>query len=176
MEKHSIAVADLRLQPFTTFDPRGVLLVSGNDAAHANPMTISWGMFGIMWGKPVMMVMVRRSRYTWNIINTAADFTVNWMPDDWADALRLCGSKSGRDLDKFTTTGMIPIKATTVASPIIDQSVLSLECRTLYRTDITPEHFLDQAIIASAYSDGDLHDLFFGEIVAATGIDAFVNK
>jgi len=50
MEKITIPVNELALQPFTTFDPNGVLLVAGT-TDHANVMTISWGAFGIMWGK-----------------------------------------------------------------------------------------------------------------------------
>lgn len=40
MEKRAIDIRQLNLQPFTTFDPEGVLLVSG-EMGHANVMTIS---------------------------------------------------------------------------------------------------------------------------------------
>lgn len=173
MGKQPIAIADLLLQPFTTFDPEGVLLVSGSDTTHANPMTISWGMFGVMWARPIAMVMVRHSRHTWDFITKAPDFTINWMPEDWSDAVRICGSTSGRDSDKFSVTGLTPVNGSEVSSPVIDQSVLSLECRTLYRTDIRQDAFLDPSVYATMYADSDLHDLFFGEIVAATGVEAF---
>ena len=172
MEKRPIAVGDLNLQPFTTFEPDGILLVSGQDVAHANPMTISWGMFGIMWGRPVAMVMVRHSRYTWDFITKAPDFSVNWMPEDWTDAVNLCGRESGRAMDKFAATGMTPVAGTAGHSPVIMQSALSLECRTLYRTEVQPESFVDPSAL-SVYRDGDFHTLFFGEIVAAMGVEHF---
>ncbi|HEY3377156.1 MAG TPA: flavin reductase family protein [Armatimonadota bacterium] len=173
MAKRPITVTNLRLQPFTAFEPEGILLVSGADPAHANPMTISWGMFGIMWGKPVVMVMVRPTRHTWNFISTAPDFTVNWMSEDWSDATRLCGTQSGRDADKFAATGLSPVKGSVVNSPILEESALSLECRTLYRTDLRPEQFLDASILSN-YPEQDYHGLFFGEIVAATGVEHFM--
>jgi len=172
MDKQFIQVQQLNLQPFTTFDPEGVLLVSGTDVTNANVMTISWGMFGIMWGKPVMMVMVRKTRHTWQFITQAPDFTVNWMDEAWTDAMRLCGSVSGRDTDKFAATGLIPAPARIVGSPVISESVLTLECRTLYRHDVTPEQFIDPKL-NSVYPAQDYHGLFFGEIVTAMGVEAF---
>lgn len=170
--KAPIPITDLNLQPFTAFNPAGVLLVSGTDTLDANPMTISWGMFGIMWGRPIMMAMVRFSRHTWSYITKAPDFTVNWMPEDWSDALSICGSQSGRDIDKFATTGMTPIASAVVQSPIIAESALALECRTLYHADLDPALFLDQSVL-EMYKDGDFHGLFFGEIVAAVGIEQY---
>lgn len=172
MDKQFIDIAQLNLQPFTTFDPGGVLLVSGNGVADANVMTISWGMFGIMWGKPVMMVMVRPTRHTWGFITRVPDFTVNWMDESWTDAVALCGSASGRDTDKFAATGLTPAPARCIQSPVITESALVLECRTLYRTDLVPEQFLDASLL-SMYPQQDYHGLFFGEIVSAMGVEAF---
>jgi len=172
MAKQPIAVAELALQPFTTFNPDGVILISGSGVEKSNPMTISWGMFGIMWGRPVMMVMVRPVRHTWEFITGAADFTVNWMPNDWTDALRICGSQSGRDTDKVAATGITLVHGEVATSPIIDQAALSLECRILYRHDLDPAKFLDPTPL-ELYPMADYHGLFFGEIVAASGVEEF---
>jgi len=172
MAKQRIDPRVLNLQPFTTFDPEGILLVSGGGVSDANVMTISWGMFGIMWGKPVMMVMVRPTRHTWQFIADAPDFTVNWMDAAWKDAVRLCGSASGRDVEKFAATGLDPQAGDCVQSPVIGASVLSLECRTLYRHDVDPAQFIEPKL-EKLYSGGDYHGLFFGEIVAAMGVEAF---
>ncbi|HHY49536.1 MAG TPA: hypothetical protein GYA10_07300 [Alphaproteobacteria bacterium] len=96
MHKESIPLNQLDLQPFTAFGPGGILLVVGSESEDANVMTIGWGMFGIMWRKPMVMVMVRPTRHTWNLINKAPDFTVNWLADERRSALELCGTRSGR--------------------------------------------------------------------------------
>jgi flavin reductase (DIM6/NTAB) family NADH-FMN oxidoreductase RutF len=171
MEKIAIPVNELALQPFTTFDPNGVLLLVG-DADRANVMTISWGSFGIMWGKPVMMVMVRPTRYTWEFISGQTDFTVNWMHAEWADAVRICGSKSGRDMDKFEATGLTAAPAARTIAPVIAQSELTLECRTLCHSDLNPEQFLDPGLLP-LYPQEDYHGLFFGEILVATGVERY---
>ncbi|MHB9027036.1 MAG: flavin reductase family protein [Armatimonadota bacterium] len=172
MDKHPIPIEQLDLQPFTAFGSGGILLVCGEDVGHANPMTIGWGTFGIMWGRPVAVVMVRPTRYTWEFITRAPDFTVNWMPEEWAQALQVCGTKSGRDLDKFAATGMTPVAGAAVNSPVIAESILTLECRTIYRTDLVAEQMLDNTL-QRLYPAKDFHGIFAGEIVAAAGIERF---
>jgi flavin reductase (DIM6/NTAB) family NADH-FMN oxidoreductase RutF len=172
MPKQPIAVNDLVLQPYTTLSPEGVLLVCGTDVAHANPMTISWGTFGVMWGKPILMVMVRPSRHTYTLLKSAPDFTVNWMSESWTPAVRLCGSASGRDIDKFKQTGMHPVKATTVQSPVIAEAELAIECSVAYRSQVDPSLFVNMALL-NCYDAKDYHGLFFGEVVAIAGTDRF---
>lgn len=169
MEKQIIPIAELGLQPFTNFDPLGALLVCGEGPADANPMTISWGTFGIMWGRPIMMVMVRPVRHTWTFINHLPDFTVNWFGEEWGEALRICGSTSGRDGDKFAATGLTPVASGSVQTPSIKQSILTLECRIIYRDVVKPELFIDPTLEKN-YPQQDYHQLFYGEIVAATGV------
>jgi flavin reductase (DIM6/NTAB) family NADH-FMN oxidoreductase RutF len=174
MEKRSVEVSTLKLQPYTTFDPDGALLVCGQGVEAANPMTISWGMFGVMWGKPVVMVMVRPTRHTWQFITNMPDFTVNWFGPEHAEALRVCGTASGRDMDKFAATGLHPVAAQVVSSPAVAESLLTLECRIQYRHDLVPEQFTDPRLVETVYAARDFHGLFFGEIVAAQAAAAYV--
>ena len=169
MNKQPVAVDQLALQPFTTFDPNGILLVCAHEG-RANPMTISWGTFGIMWGMPVVMVMVRFSRFTYQLIQHAPDFTVNWLPGELTGALNLCGSASGRDMDKFSAAGISTAPGINVQSPHIAESIMTLECTTQYRDILKPEQFVT-ADALKMYRDGDFHELFFGRVVAAFACD-----
>ncbi len=42
-----------------------------------NTMTIGWGNIGFIWNKPIMMVPVRYSRYTYSMIDGSDTFTVS---------------------------------------------------------------------------------------------------
>jgi len=75
------------------------LTVKANNAL--NTMTIGWATFGVVWSKPIMMVAVRSSRHTFKIIESAKDFTVTVPMEDMHKEIAFCGSKSGRNLDKF---------------------------------------------------------------------------
>ena len=79
---------------------KGCFLVVG-DQSSPNFMTIGWATAGRMWGKPVMMIAVRLSRYSHDKLNELKEFTVCIPRDgECAKELAFAGVKSGRDFDK----------------------------------------------------------------------------
>ena len=54
----------------------GVLLTAKADD-QVNSMTISWGMLGIEWGRPVFVTFLREHRFTKELIDKNGEFTVN---------------------------------------------------------------------------------------------------
>lgn len=58
----NVAQSELFVQLEKHLSGKGCFLVTGKD--QPNFMTIGWATAGIMWGKPVVMVAVRLSRYT----------------------------------------------------------------------------------------------------------------
>jgi len=82
----------------------GCLLVAGFE--RVNPMTIGWGEIGIVWGKPVFTVLVRPSRFTFGLMEDADEFSVNVPGEALAEACMLCGTRSGRDIDKMAEAGL----------------------------------------------------------------------
>ena len=129
-----------------------------------NTMTIGWGLVGVLWQKPVFMVPVRDSRHTYTLLEQARDFTVSVPSGDMKEALTLCGTRSGRDLDKFEACGLKLRPAQRTGSPVLEIPGLHLECRILYGTPMEPAR-LDPAL-ASLYPKSDYHKLYFGEIAA----------
>jgi len=146
----------------------GAFLVTRDEAGRLNAMTIGWGQIGIVWSRPVFTVLVRKSRYTYACIRSADSFTVNVpAPGKLADELLLCGTKSGRDIDKFEACAFTPVPGRKVSTPIIEQCALHYECRILARTEQERADFAASAILERYYKDGDHHLIVFGEIVAA---------
>lgn len=138
------------------------MLIAGGGVADVNMMTASWGGLGVLWGKPVAFVFVRPSRHTYGRIEDNTRFTCNFFTENFRDALNLCGSKSGRDLDKVKATGLTP-RADDDGAAYFDEARLVLVCRKLYHADIDPARFLD-AGIASNYPTGDYHRMYVAEI------------
>ena len=79
---------------------RGAFLTVKNNQG-VNTMTISWGYIGFSWNKPYFVAMVRPQRYTYEFLKTAKDYTIS-IPysDGMKKALTICGTKSGKDIDK----------------------------------------------------------------------------
>jgi len=129
-----------------------------------NTMTIGWATIGFCWKKPVFMVAVRDSRHTFTIIEDAADYTVSVPTGGMKEEIMYCGTKSGRDGDKFTACGLKTMPGQNVASPVIDVPGIHIECRIIFKTAMDPTHLV--ADVAPLYPEKDYHTLYFGEIVA----------
>ena len=143
---------------------KGVFLtVKAADAL--NTMTIGWATFGFIWQKPVMMVAVRSTRHTSGIIEKVQDFTVTIPSGDMIMETTLCGSKSGRDVDKFKMCNLETADGQNVASPIVKVPGIHYECKIVYKSAMN-EAFLDKNYDKSLYPQKDYHTLYFGEILA----------
>ncbi|HSN93853.1 MAG TPA: flavin reductase [Anaerolineaceae bacterium] len=164
---------NLSLLPHDILEFRSMLLTSGNfQTGDFNMMTIGWGAFGTMWNKPLAMVVVRPTRYTFDFMEKYPDFTITAFPSDYRKALTLLGTKSGRDTRKLELSGLTPAASIKVASPTYTQAELSIECRKTYFDDFEPAHFLDKSIMNN-YPERDFHRIYFGEIIHVEGIEKY---
>ncbi|MBN1221324.1 MAG: flavin reductase family protein [Anaerolineae bacterium] len=135
-----------------------------------NTMTIGWATIGFVWRQPIMMVAVRLSRHTFTIIEKASDFTVSIPSVDMSDELTFCGTKSGREYNKFEACHLELAAGQKVASPIIKIPGLHYECKIVYKNAMDPA-FLDTGYEARVYPLKDYHTLYFGEIVDCYKLD-----
>ncbi|MFW6016537.1 MAG: flavin reductase family protein [bacterium] len=130
-----------------------------------NTMTIGWATIGRIWGKPVLMVMVRKSRYTHTLIEKVDNFTVSFAFDNkMKEELTFCGTKSGRDFDKFQKCNLETISARNVDTPFIKGCDLHYECNIKYKQNMNQENLIEE-FQKKHYSSGDYHTLYFGEIL-----------
>ncbi len=144
--------------------PKGVFLtVKVED--EVNTMTIGWANLGYIWGKPVLMVMVRESRYTYQLLEKTDEFTVSIpLNGGMKEELSFCGSNSGRDHDKFKECDLTSVTGQNVDTPLIEECDLHYECKIKFKQEMR-EKGLKEEINSNWYSDNDYHTLYFGEIV-----------
>jgi flavin reductase (DIM6/NTAB) family NADH-FMN oxidoreductase RutF len=129
-----------------------------------NVMTIGWTAFGYVWRKPLMMVAVRNSRFTFGIIEDGDSFTVSFPTGDMIKEIDFCGTKSGRDFDKFRECDLSTTKARRVSSPILDIPGYHYECTILYKSPMDPGFLAKE--LETLYPTKDYHTLYFGEIMS----------
>lgn len=165
--------AKLTLRPFEILDVEWALLVAGSE--RPNPMTVSWGGLGTLWNRPVATVYVRPTRHTFSLLAEEPSFTLNFLPEPLRGALDLCGSRSGRDLDKWKATGLGREASATVPVPRVAGADLALECRVLATVDLDPARFLDPEI-HGLYPARDYHRAFLGEVLAVWASERFAGR
>jgi flavin reductase (DIM6/NTAB) family NADH-FMN oxidoreductase RutF len=148
----------------------GAFVVAKDASGKANPMTIGWAQIGIVWSVPVMTVLIRESRYTHACITQSSTFSV-CVPrqGELKDALQLCGTRSGRDVDKAVEANLTFVRAQTIDTPIIEACGLHYECEIIARTQQVRDDFTDKAekVLETYYPKGDHHLIVFGRILAA---------
>lgn len=134
-----------------------------------NAMTISWGMMGTVWNRPMVQVLVRPQRHSFALLEASDSFTLGVLPPEFARAHQVFGTRSGRDHDKFAETGITAEAAQRVAAPAFTQASLMLECRIVYRSRLQPEGFMAEWI--APHYQNDYHYLYWGEVAGIFGSD-----
>ncbi len=128
-----------------------------------NTMTIGWATIGIIWQKPILTIAVRPTRYTFSIIEQINNFTVSVPYSGMKEELNFCGTRSGRDYDKFKKCNLKMLDSEKVASPIIQLEGLHFECRIVFKTTIDPINLVE--VYEKHYPKKDYHTFYFGEII-----------
>lgn len=150
---------------------QGVLLTTQADG-EVDTMTIGWGTLGIEWKKPIFIAFVRQSRHTKTLLDKNPEFTVN-IPIGGCDKniLGVCGTKSGRDMDKIKELGLTTVPGETVSVPGIKELPLTLECKVIYQQDQNLDALCEESRVhcykPGTANEGDFHTAYYGEITAA---------
>lgn len=131
----------------TLLFPTPVLMVGTYDqAGKANLMNAAWG--GICCSEPpCVTVSIRKARYSYANILERRAFTIGIACESRMAEADYVGIASGRDVDKFSITGLTSVKSELVDAPYAAEFPVVLECRLLHIFEI------------------GVHTQFIGEIV-----------
>ena len=168
MERETIPLTELQLPAFGAWEPGWFLLTAGEYRPGGfNSMTVSWGALGVIWGRPLALVVLRPPRYTREFMERYDTFSLCAFDEAHREKLNLLGSRSGRDTRKMTDCGLTPIALSQITCPGFAEAKLILECRKSYFDDLESAHFLADYIAPNYH--GDYHRMYFGEVLAAAG-------
>lgn len=127
--------------------PAGLITSVDRDG---KPNIITLGeVYNLSIRNPVIVGLgIAPQRYSHQLIKQTGEFVVNLPTSKIAREVDICGSVSGRVMDKFALTGLTPLSAKFVKPPLIAECPVNIECRLLEVLTI-----------------GD-HDLFLGDVIA----------
>ena len=129
--------------------PLPAVMVTVGDMEKPNIITIGW--CGILsTDPPRAYISVRPSRYSHKLLKERGEFVMNVTTKDLAEATDYAGIYTGAKVDKFSVTGLTPVKSKEIAPPTIAESPLALECRVF------------QVI------ESGTHDIFLADIVSVS--------
>lgn len=159
-----ISVSELKDNMFDAIGEEWMLVTAGTPEKF-NMMTASWGGTGILWGKPVAFIFIRPERYTYEFIEKGDTLTLSFLGEAHRDIHKICGSQSGRDIDKVAASGLKPY-VTENGNIAYEQARLILECKKLYADFIDADNFVDKLLISRWYGEGHggFHKMYILEI------------
>jgi len=131
----------------TILYPTPVLVIGTYDKEdRPNVMTAAWG--GICCSSPpCVAIALRKATYTYGNIVLQGGFTINIPSEQHVSYADYFGMVSGKRTDKFSVTGLTPIKSTLVNAPYIKEFPFVLECKLIQKIEL------------------GLHTQFIGEIL-----------
>lgn len=135
------------------------MLISAGDKNGYNMMTASWGFAGEMWGRDSVIAMIRPQRYTMKFVEENDYFTLSFYGDR-KDIHKVCGSQSGRDVNKTERTGLTPVFSDDTV--YFEEARLVLICKKQYLDTLKEECFVDDEPLK--WYDNDFHNMIIGKI------------
>lgn len=155
--------------------PKGCL-VTTKAGEKVNSMVIGWGTYGVEWSRPIFVIYIREGRFTREQLDANPEFTVNIPLQDMdKNIMKICGSMTGRDMDKIAEAGLTLVDSEEISVPGIKELPLTLECKVVFRQrqelELIAEKFqrnYPQDVPSSnPMANKDPHIAYYGEIVNA---------
>ncbi len=102
-------------------------------------------------GAPYMMaISISPLRFTHSLIESSKSFVLAWPGEDLAKETYLCGTNSGRNVDKFKEYNLTAINASEVEAPLINECLVNMECK-LSGTLTTGDHTIFSAEVVKLW-------------------------
>lgn len=141
------------LEASTILAPIPAVLVSCGNFENANITTVAWT--GVINSEPPMVyVSLRPTRHSYNIIKETKEFVIN-MPDEkliWETDY--CGTKSGKDTDKFEEAHLTKEKCKFIKTVAIAECPISLECKLKEIKELGSHHmFIAEVVSVNAKNE-----------------------
>ncbi len=124
----------------------GVFCTVADSEGLDNVLTIGWGQLGRGYeGDPIFIIAITPLRHSFRFIEETGEFVIAVGDDSLRFAAELCGSKSGRDMDKFKAAGLTRVESAHVKPPSIAECPINIECRVYAKIPpphelLTPDH------------------------------------
>jgi len=96
----------------------------------------------------MVSISIRRSRFSYPLVHKLAEFTANIPRVADLEAVKYCGTKSGRDVNKFRELGLTPVNSPPLEfAPMIDEFPLALACRVKHELGLGSHHIFIAEVV-----------------------------
>ena len=101
-------------------------------------------------------VAIAHVRYSYDLLKAEGEFVVNIPDTSLIEAVKLCGSRSGREGDKFEAAGLTPTASSQVQAVGIAECGAQIECRVTRQIGFEHRDWFIGDVVAARRRDGHL--------------------
>jgi flavin reductase (DIM6/NTAB) family NADH-FMN oxidoreductase RutF len=124
-----------------------------------NAIGISWWTFTSMV-PPMLLISVGHTRYSYECLKNLGEFALCFPAEDQAEGAWLCGTKSGRKVDKFPEAGFTAVPSEHIEPPKIEGCTVAFECRVVNEVDAGDHAIFIADILGTYGTPGKEHHIF----------------
>lgn len=162
------------LEPTAALAPVPVALVSCGNNRVSNITTIAWT--GIVCSEPMLVyISIRQSRYSHEIVCKTNEFIINLPKENQVIEADFCGTKSGRELDKFRRCNFTKGFSNKISAPYIKECPINIECK-VKEIKKMGSHDMFIAEVLSVNADEELIDENNNILFEKAGLISFAGK
>lgn len=122
------------ISPTLGFFPAPVILLTCGTMEKSNIITLAWS--GVLCSKPPLIsASIRPQRYSHHLVADSKEFVINIPTAEQLEAVEICGTKSGREIDKWKECSFTPNKAEKISVPLISECPINIECKVVRTVD-----------------------------------------
>lgn len=143
-----------------------MLVTAGNKGSY-NTMIASWGGVGYIWERPSTFIFIRDTRYTYQFLQQEESFTLSFFDEKYRNALRIYGTRSGRDTNKIEEAGLTPLE-TPSGLMSFGEARMIIECKKMFVQELDyanlTEPYKTKVMEESYKNESSKHQMFISEI------------
>ena len=137
----------ISLSPKIATFPMPAALISVGTGEEANLITLAY-VGKVCLNPPIITISIQPKRHSFQLIERHAEFVINYPAIEQLREIDYCGTRSGRDVNKWNALNLTKEEASIVKVPMIKEFPWNMECKVIKRIELGS------------------HICYFGEVVA----------
>lgn len=132
--------------------PAAVISVGIGD--EANLITLAY-VGKVCLNPPIIAISIQPKRHSYKLIEKHGEFGINYPTIDQLRDMDYCGTRSGRDVNKWEELNLTKEKASIIQVPLIEEFPWQMECKVIQRTELG-SHVCYFGEVLAVHSDENL--------------------
>ena len=147
----------VNLNPGITTFPMPAAVISVGVGDKANLITLAY-VGKVCLKPPIIAISIQPRRYSYHLIEEHHEFVINYPTSDQLREMDYCGTRSGKNVNKWEDLGLNKEVGKVVKVPLVKEFPWNMECKVINRLELGS------------------HVCYFGEVVAVHSDEKYVKN